>query len=211
MRKLLVVALLSLGTLAMADEVTWTCVNFSHTSFSATAAGLQFASCVNVLVTNNSNGKSVMLFASDSGKTGAATSFAPGPPLEADYTGAGAGSVLVATGSTTFLSGTMLDDGRLEANYPDKAGAFLSRFHVDSVDPTILLELGTTTKWAPEGSVSLTLAETSFDGVTLNATLGGAEFTIETVPVTTVPELGTMFLFGAGLGMMTLYMRRRLE
>lgn len=199
MKRLLALALLTFATTLMADEITFTFVNLSNATFSADAAGLQFANAVNIVATNADNGKQVTLTALDSGHTGAATMFAAGPPLEADYAGAGAGSALVATGSTVFLSGTMLDDGRLEANYPDKAGAFLSRFHVDAVDPAILLELGTTAQWAPEGSLSLTLAETAFDGTTLHATLGGGEFTITTVPVTVVPEAATLLLYGLGL------------
>lgn len=206
MRKCLALALLLYSLPALCDEVTWTCVNFSQTTVSASAAGLQFANCVNVLVTDNNNGHSIMLFALGSGSTGAATSFTPGPPLIADYNGAGADSVLVATGGHTFLSGTMEDSGRLEAEWPDRAGAFLSRFNVTFVDSTVLTELGTSAHWEPEGSVSLTLAETTFDGTTLGGTLGGGQFTITTTGV--VPENASLFLFGTGMAVATVGVRR---
>lgn len=212
MKRVLLVGILGLAAMAaQADQVTFTCVNFSHSTFSATAAELQFANCVNVLVTDNSTGKSEMLLAVDSGNTGAATDFKPGPPLEADYLGSGAGSALIAASGHTYLTGTMADGGRLEANYPNAAGAFLSRFHVDFVDPAVLTALGSPTHWAPDGSVSLTLAETSFDGTTLHATLGGGEYTITTLAAA-VPEVptGTMLLFGIGLSSVALAGRRRL-
>lgn len=210
MRRTLAVALLALGILggsAKADEVTWTCVNFSQSTVSGSAGGFQFSNCINVLVTNNTNGDSVMLTAIDSGSTGMSTHFDPGPPLEADYAGAGAGSVLVEANGHVFLAGHMEDGGRLEANYPDKAGAFLSRFVVDTVDPAVLAQLGTGPRWAPEGSVSLTLAETTFDGVTLGGTLGGGEFTI-TTQAAVVPEVATLFLYGTGLMAIMLAGRR---
>lgn len=197
MKKYLLMAVLSLSSFAFGDEITFSFVNLSNATFSASASELQFANAVNVLVTDNSNGKSMTLTALDSGNTGTSTRFAAGPPLEADYLGSGANSALVAASGHVFLSGTMEDSGRLEAAYPDKPGAFLSRFLVTTVDPAILAELGTGPRWAPEGSVSLTLAETSFDGTTLTATLGGGEFTITTEAA--VPETATLLLFGTGL------------
>lgn len=190
-------------TAGVADEVTFTFVNLSNATFSASAQGLEFGQAVNVLVTDNNTGKSVMLTALDSGSTGPAHAFLPGPPLIADYSGAGPDSILAAASGHVFLSGSMADSGRLEADYPNKAGAFLSRFHVDFVDPAVLTELGTVPHWAPEGSVSLTLAQTSFDGTTLNGTLGGGDFTI-----TTVPEPATFMLFGTGILLSGLIARR---
>lgn len=184
------------ATLSFADEITFTAVNLSHSTFSADDVALMFGNAINVLVTDNTTGKSIMLLSVQSGNTGPATDFVPGPPLIADYSAAGANSVLIASTGTTYLSGDMQDSGRLEADYPDKAGAFLSRFHVDFVSPTILLELGTSTHFAPEGSVSLTVAETSFTDGILNATLGGSQITIETQPP--VPEPTTVLFWLGG-------------
>lgn len=197
MRKLFVLALLLYSLPVLCDEITWTCVNFSHSTVSGSAAGFQFANCVNIQVTDNTTGKSVTLLASDSAHTGAATNFVPGPPLVADYAGGGVNSALVANSGHTFLSGAIEDSGRLEAEWPDRAGAFLSRFAVSFVDPAVLTELGSPTHWEPEGSVSATLAETTFDGTTLGGTLGGGEFTITTTSV--VPETTTLLLFGTGM------------
>lgn len=182
---------------SQADEVTFTFVNLSNATFEADKGQLVFGNAVNVLVTDNTNGKSMTLTALDSGNTGAATHFAPGPPLQADYSGSGPASALVAASGHVFLSGTVLDGGRLEADYPDKAGAFLSRFHVDIVDPAVLTSLGTSTHFSPDGSVSLTLAETSFDGTTLHAVLGGGEFTITTeAPVPESPSAILLMIGG---------------
>lgn len=201
MRKwMMVIGLLICGIGAWGDEVTWTCVNFSHSTVSGSAAEFQFTNCVNVLVTDNSTGKSAMLAAFDSASTGAAHDFVAGPPLVADYGPGGANSVLIATGGTTFLSGAMEDSGRLEAGWPDRAGAFLSRFAVGFVDPAVLESVGSPTDWAPEGSVSATLAETTFDGTTLGGVLGGAEFTITTEAVSVIPEPATLFLLVFGMG-----------
>lgn len=208
MRKLIVLALLGYSLSGWADEITFTGVNFAGSTFQASAAGLSFQNVVNVLVTDNTTGKSVMLLSVQSGNTGASTDFVPGPPLEADYLAGGAGSVLIASGGHTYLSGSMEDSGRLEAEYPNRAGAFLSRFNVSFVDPAVLAELGTSTHFAPEGSVSLTIGETSFDGTTLHATLGGSQVTIETEPVTVVPEAATLLLFGMGMTCTALIGRR---
>lgn len=191
------------ATFVSADQITWTFVNLGNSSFDATASQLAFGNAINVLVTDNTNGHSMMLSALDSGNTGTATDFVVGPPLVADYNGSGANSALIAASSHVFLSGSMEDSGRLEAEYPDRAGAFLSRFHVDSVDTAVLIALGSPTHWEPEGSVSLTLAETSFDGTTLHAVLGGGEFTITTEAP--VPETASATLFGVGTLISILY------
>lgn len=206
MKKILAVALLGLATTVWADEVTWTCVNFAQSSVSGSATEFQFANCINVLVTNNTNGKSVMLTAVDSGNTGTSTDFTAGPPLVADYNGSGPRSILVTSNGHDFLTGEMADSGRLEAQWPDRAGAFLSRFHVTFVDSAVLAELGTGPRWEPEGSVSLTLAETAFNGTTLTGTLGGGEYTITTTGIT--PEVATLFLYGTGLTAIMLAGRR---
>lgn len=208
MKKVLFLALLASTSLLYADEITFTGVNFAGSTFSASAAGLSFGNVVNVLVTDNTTGKSIMLLSVQSGSTGTATDFVPGPPLIADYNGAGANSVLVMTGGHTYLSGAMEDSGRLEAEWPNRAGAFLSRFNVSFVDPAVLTELGTSTRFAPEGSVSLTLGETAFDGTTLHATLGGSQITIETQAVTVVPEVRSLFLYGTGILVCLLPLRR---
>lgn len=207
MKRLLLFLLLVAPMAMFGDEVTFTFVNLSSATFSASAAGLAFDHAINVLVTDNTTGKNIMLLATDSGFTGSATHFDPGPPLVADYLGSGSGSVLIMTGSTTYLTGRMEDSGRLEAEYPSRAGAFLSRFLVDAVDPAILTALGTSTHFAPEGSVSLTIAETSFDGTTLHGTLGGGQVTIETVSV--VPEPAGLALAGVGLLGTLAVMRRK--
>ena len=198
MKRSLLLILLGLSIAAYGDEITCTGINFAHSSFSASAAGLALGNAVNVLCTDNTTGKDAMLISIQSGSTGASTDFVPGPPLTADYSHGGTNSVLIASGGTTFLSGIMEDSGRLEAEWPNRAGAFLSRFHVTSVDPTILTDLGlpSTTHIAPEGSVSLTIGETSFNGTTLDATLGGSQITIETQSA--VAEPLTMVLFGTG-------------
>lgn len=198
MKKRCLLLCLTLAVSAWADEITFTAINFSHSTFSATAGELQFGNAINIAVTDNSTGKSIMLLGPvQSGSTGAATDFVPGPPLVADYSAGGADSVLVESPGHTFLSGVMNDSGRLEADYPDKAGAFLSRFRVTSLDPAILADLGVKGTVRPEGSVSLTLGQTSFDGTTLDATLGGSQITIETQAP--VAEVSTMFLFATGV------------
>lgn len=211
LRKFFAVALLSLSAIAVvwADEVTFTGVNFGHSTLTATAGGLQFANVINVLATDNSTGKSVMLLSIQSGNTGASTDFVAGPPLVADYLGSGAGSVLVASNGHTFLSGMMEDSGRAEAEYPDRAGAFLSRFLVNFVDPAVLTELGTSTHWKPEGSVSLTFAQTRFDGAsgTLDAVLGGSQITIETTGIT--PEVTPLWLLVTGMFLTSLAVKAR--
>lgn len=206
MKKFFVVALLS-ALPALADEVTFTAVNFANSTFSASSSSLMFGNAVNVLVTDNTTGKSVMLLSIQSGNTGASTDFTAGPPLIADYMGSGAQSVLIASSGHTYLTGDMADSGRLEAEWPDRAGAFLSRFHVDFVDPAVLKELGTGPRWAPEGSVSLTFAQTAFDGTTLDATLGGSQITIETEGI--IPEPGCLWLMATGMFLTSLAMKMR--
>lgn len=208
MKKLALLAVLFAAFVARADEITFTFVNLALASFSASAAELQFAGGSNVIVTDNSTGKSVILLSTASGHTGTATDFVAGPPLIGDYNGAGAGSVLVATGSTAFLSGSMEDSGRLEAEWPNRAGAFLSRFLVNSVASSVLVSLGlpADTVIAPEGSVALTIAQTRFDGTTLTGTLGGGQITIETVPA--VPEPAGIGFAGLGMVVIAILVRR---
>lgn len=203
--KLAALVLLAASSLAaFGDEITFTAVNLSHATFTGSDVALMFGNAINVLVTDNTTGKSEMLLGVQSGNTGSATHFDPGPPLIADYLGSGAASVLIASTGHIFLSGEMADSGRLEADYPDKAGAFLSRFHVTSVDPAILVSLGTSTNFAPEGSVSLTVAQTSFNNGTLSATLGGSQITIETQPAV-VPETSGILLWAGGTLIAGLY------
>lgn len=198
MRKaLLLVVLSASATMAYADIVTFTFLDFNTATFSATASGLSFANATNVLVTDNTTGKSMTLTAIDSGNTGTATHFDPGPPLIVDYLGSGPNSVEIESGGHVFLSGSMDNEGRLEAEYPNKAGAFLSRFTPSFVDPAILTALGTSTHFTNDASVSLTLAQTSFDGKMLDATLGGGAVTIETTTAT--PEPASLSLVGGGL------------
>lgn len=209
MRKLVwtTIALLALSVAGFASQITFTFLNFNNATFGASQDQLMFGGAINVLVTNNSNGDSMTLAAVDSGNTGHSTHFDPGPPLIVDYLGSGANSVLIESGSHVFLAGSMEDSGRLEAEYPDRAGAFLSRFNVSFVDPAVLAALGSSTKFAPEGSVSLTVADTSFDGMKLDATLGGGSVTIETVAP--VPELSPIALIGSGGFLLTVFYLRR--
>lgn len=198
---------LLLTALCSADVVTFTFLNFNAASFAGSPADMAFGNAVNVLVTDNTNGHNMFLTSFDSGFTGAALLFSPGPPLVADYGAAGAGSVLVRNGGTTFLSGEMSRGGHLEADYPNEAGGFASRFLVTFVDPAILTALGTTTKVDPDGSVVLTFDQTAFNGTTLTGVLGGGSITIETAAP--VPETSSLFLALAGLLVCGLYIRRK--
>lgn len=211
MKKLLAIAGLLIALfvgVCNADEVTFTFLNFGASSFAASSTGLTFGNAINVLVTDNNNGHSMTLAAVDSGFTGSASTFTAGPPLVAIFGAAGANSVLIESGSHVFLSGAMDPENELEAEYPDRAGAFLSRFSVSFVDPAVLSGLGTSTKFAPDGSVSLTLGETSFGDGKLDATLGGGAVTIET---TTVPEPSALILLILGSIMSGTYIAKRKE
>lgn len=195
------------GSYAAADVVTFTYLNLTGASFTASASGLAFGNAVNVLATDNTNGHNMILTALDSGSTGTSFAFLPGPPLTADYLGAGPGSVLVKNGGTTFLSGSMSLGGHLEADYPNEAGGFASRFIVNFVDPSILTALGTTTTVDPDGSIVLTFDQTAFNGTTLTGVLGGGSITIETSAP--VPETSSIFLAITGLLVCGLYLKKK--
>lgn len=192
---LVCLALLASLPLAANDIVTFSFVNTDSSFFSATASVLTFGNAQNVLVTDNTTGKEIVLNSIDSGNTGSATHVDVGPPLVIDYNGSGPGSVLIASGGHTYLSGMMDNEGRLEAEYPGGAGAFLSRFTPTFVDPAILTALGAPTTFSKDASVSLTLEQSEFDGTRLSSILGGGSITIETTP-----EPDTLALMGTGLG-----------
>lgn len=190
-----------------ADELTFNFVNLSNATFIASSSGLSFGNATNIQVTDNSTGSSFTFVSLDSGFTGAATFLSVSPLYEAEYGPGGSGSVMIATGGTTFLSGTMDDKSRFGADYPNGSGAFLGEFHVTFLNPVILSDLGLSgDKIDPIGSVSLTVGETSLSGTTLNGVLGGGAVTIEVTPI---PETSSILLLPTGLLVCGLYIRKK--
>jgi hypothetical protein len=134
------------------------------------------------------------------GNTGPAISLMQfGNQVIATFSAGGANSVLVEDASHTVLvRGNMENDASLLSTVPVGTGSFLGVFHVTFVNPAVLAAFGVGPSFSPDGSVSFTLGNASFDGTTFTAAIGGGAVTIESAK-TMVPEPAGLGLLGMGL------------
>jgi hypothetical protein len=206
MKKLALVFALVLTSLsAFADEITFSFIASSgKTSLIADTGGVVLGPSLNVLVSDATTGASFPLVGVFTSNTGAASTFTVSPTIVvATYNGSGPNSVLIKDSmGNALVSGITEDRAAFISGFPNGAGAFLSKFEVTDVAPSVLA------LFSPEGSVSVTAARGNLVGGTLEATIGGGTVTI-TTPFAAVPESSTSSLGVIGLGLVLTSLRLR--
>jgi hypothetical protein len=212
MKKLALVFALVLTSLsAFADEITFSFIASSgKTSLIADTGGVVLGPSLNVLVSDATTGASFPLVGVFTSNTGAASTFTVSPTIVvATYNGSGPNSVLIKDSmGNALVSGITEDRAAFISGFPNGAGAFLSKFEVTDVAPSVLALFGLGPSFSPEGSVSVTAARGNLVGGTLEATIGGGTVTI-TTPFAAVPESSTSSLGVIGLGLVLTSLRLR--
>ena len=198
---LLLLALVTAPLVARADQITVSFVT-GVPGITASASGLTSSPSLNIAVTDATTGMSFPLTGKTSASTGPAASFTilslPNLVLATYDASTSSTSVLVKNGSgTVLISGTMQDHATLISGYPAGTGAFVGKFEVGFVDPSLLALFGLGPAFDINGSYSSTFGGASLFGSTLQATTGGGTVTIQTTAP--VAECATLILLGSGL------------
>jgi hypothetical protein len=198
---LLGVLILSFACAAVADQINFNFTVGSPGSVKATmASGLTSGPSTLTSISDSSTGViNPTLGQYVNGNTGPAISLVHlGTQVIATFSAGGVNSVLVEDASHTVLvRGDMETDSSLLSTVPVGTGSFLGVFHVTFVNPAALALFGLGPNFLPDGSVSFTFGNASFDGTTFTAALGGGSVTIQTP--TTVPEPAGLGVLGMGL------------
>lgn len=119
------------------------------------------------------------------------------------------GSVTITEGGVTLLSGSpMFARSNLSSNLSENTGSFQGEFNVTSVNPSVLSKFGLGPGFKPDGSFSLTFAESDVIGTELTAVIGGGSVTIET-PAAPTPEAATLLYFGSAALLVACYWRKQ--
>ena len=204
MKKLLAVALLALlfsATAAVADQINFNFRFGGPDTVTATSGGLTSGPAPLTFISDSTTGvffPITGMFAQAT--TGPASSFlATTSLIIAIFTAGGTNSVVVQDAmGNTIVAGDTLNNGTLLSQIPG-AGSFLAGFHVTFVDPAILAMFGLGPNFLPTGSVSLTSGQSTFDGTTFTAEIGGGSVTIQTGVVPEPVGLGVL-----GMGLLTI-------
>lgn len=207
---LVLTSLLLVASFVSADEITFSFIAASGSvSLQASASGITLGPSLNVLVSDATTGASFPLPGAFTSSTGVASAFVVTSGLVlATYDAGGSNSVLILDSmGNVLVSGTTQDHAAFVSGFPDGAGAFLSKFEVSSVSPSVLALFGLGPKFADEGSVSVSAANGNFKSETLDAVIGGGTVTITTAPA--VPEPQTFGLLAIGLVTLTGYSLRK--
>lgn len=208
MKKLMLFTLLVSATYALCDDITFSFIqNGAGVNLTSTAAGMTATDATNLAVSDTALGLEFPLTGFTSASTGPPSSvvITPTSYLAAYSSG---GSVTITEGGVPILTGSpMFDMSHLSSNLSEDTGSFAGEFTVTSVSPAILGMFGLGPKFKPDGSISITFAESNVVGAELFAVIGGGSVTIETPAP--VPEVRSILLLVSGLVTLGAFARAR--
>lgn len=185
-----------------AAQITVTYGFGSTNSVDASLNGVALGPAINLNVSDQQTGQVFDLSGLSASSTGRSTSFLvlsnPNVVL-ANFAAGGPNSVVVTDGlGNILISGMMESRGSLVSTYPQGTGGFQGDFLVQFVAPSLLAKFNLPPVFLPDGSVSATYGDANLTGLDhLTGAVGGGSVTIQTPAP--VAEIGTMFLFGSGL------------
>lgn len=208
--KKLALLLLLVCAVARADDITFNFGNGGNVfNLTSAAPGMRAGPAGLLSVSDTVKGLEFPLAGEVNAKTGPASLISVTPTLYIASYGAG-GEVTIFQGGTPLLTGSpMFDRSNLTSNLAEDTGSFQGEFAVTSVNPTILAKFGLGPAFKPDGSFSLTFAESAVSGTDLKAIIGGGSITIETPTVIPEPSTATLLYFGVPVLLVAWYRKRR--
>lgn len=209
MKRVVLALLVLAATAAFADDITFIFSNGGDIANLTSGGPGMFAGPADIVaVSDTVKGLEFPLTATVNASTGIASSITVTlTSYVAIFTSGG--DVTVTEGGTSLLTGSpMFDNSHLSSNLSEDTGSFQGEFNVTSVNPTILAKFGLGPGFKPDGSFSLTFAESNLVGADLTAIIGGGSVTIET-PTAPTPEAATLLYFGMAALTVACYRRKQ--
>lgn len=210
---LVAIAVLSLATFAVADQINFNFTIGATSSVVATTGGLTAGPSMLTSISDttiNMNVPFTGTFVNANTGSGSLVPLGSPPTLIVGTFAALSGTSVqvVDAANNVLVSGSMMDNSSLLSTLPGGTGSFLGTFNVSFVSPGALALFGLGPAFQPVGSVAFTFANANWDGTTFTADIGGGAVTIQTPTTPTVPEPAGLGILGAGLVAIAGFTRR---
>jgi len=198
--------LASFTSTARADAITFSFVGGPMVHIDST--GLSAGPSTVLLISDTKLNSVFSFLGSATLSTGSATSYtATSSSLSAVYGAGGSVSVTSASCGGPCLTGSLNANGAYAASH-GQTGSFQGLFNVNYVSPAITALFADPNIWLPVGSDSINTGNNSFTsgGTTSTAQLLGGQISFQTIP-----EPGSLALFGTGILGLAGVIRRKIR